>query len=250
MTDEERKEPADPDSTRDHPRDKRPDAIQPWEWIFALAGSLVPLFGMVFALFVVMATYGKPGARALGTCCLLISSYSLVLLLAPTDCFNFNFRDKSKQAEVKCNAHTVKIVLDRYALDHEGLYPEGIENLIETGCLSEMPKNPFTTEPTRAIAFGSEPRVGELTYLPVTKDGQIKDYYLIGYGTEDDTGVDVNGDGVRDHVIIILSSSDPNESSYVEAGSPSTVLPDLADLLKAKKDNPQAESVVSTENLK
>ena len=97
----------------------------------------------------------------------------------------------------------------------------------------------------KQIAFGSSPFEGEFTYVPGFDNGQARRYFLICYGREKTVGMDVNGDGVRDHVIDVLSSLSYDKYTHWEKpGDRSIVGDDLKNLLNG------VTSSVEPENLK
>ena len=64
----------------------------------------------------------------------------------------------------------------------------------------------------RSIRFGNEDFEGNFTYLFLPEghyageEVLFTSYYLIGYGSKHTLGKDVDGDGLRDNVILVLSS--------------------------------------------
>jgi hypothetical protein len=59
---------------------------------------------------------------------------------------------KRREAEAKQNLHSVQLALERFAVDApDGTYPLRIEQLISSGYMQELPPNPFSGEPMRAI---------------------------------------------------------------------------------------------------
>jgi hypothetical protein len=118
---------------------------------------------------------------------------------------------KAAEAEVKANAHTFKIALERYAIDYGGgLYPDRIEMLSDDGYLTDFPDNPFTGQPMKNVPYGSHEFEGNFTYLPVKSDEKITGYYLLAYGYKTTTGECLLDPDVNDHVIIVLSSGSEN----------------------------------------
>ena len=202
-------------------------SVMPSDWIVGILFSLIPFVGFFAVVIVFGETHKKRGWGLLVATCLIVAVMSSFAISVPWH----PIRDKSKEAEVKSNAHAVQIALERCRIDHNGLLPTSLQEL-KPDYLTVFPTNPFTHQPTREIPFGSADYVGELTYVPYVKDGTVKGYYLLGYGNEKDAGLDVNLDGVNDHVIIVLQNGDENESYSKQAVQESVVLPDLKDLLK------------------
>jgi hypothetical protein len=164
---------------------------------------------------------------------------------------------KRKEAWTKSNVHQVQIDLERWASDHNGLYPSTIKTLIQDGYFTQSLTNPFTKAPMREIAFGSSPFEGEFTYVPVLEDGQVRGFYLLAYGDKNKIGEDVNGDAVDDHVIMVVETGvrmAPTQPTSVISGEMPVQsekdLPPLRNLLNALKDNPQAQSAASPEDIR
>jgi hypothetical protein len=137
---------------------------------------------------------------------------------------------KSPDADSKATLHTLQIAVDYYAKEHGGYYPASIQVLIGE-YLTQTPFNPYTGKAMNEIAFSSTPSAGDFTYIPVTDGTNVIGYYMIAYGSMDWPGDDVNGDGVPDHVIFVVSSID-TANEHVPATAD---IPPLADLLKAMK---------------
>jgi uncharacterized protein YneF (UPF0154 family) len=114
------------------------------------------------------------------------------------------------EAELKSNLHQIQIGLKKYATDHEGHYPVNIEEILTVKYLSDWPYNPILKHKIRMvpISYGSEPSEGNFTYLPVYSNDLIAGYYLFAYGYKKifDSDLDINGDGILDNVIIVISS--------------------------------------------
>jgi prepilin-type N-terminal cleavage/methylation domain-containing protein len=51
--------------------------------------------------------------------------------------------DKSREATVKSNMHTVQFVVELYKVDHPPLYPDNATTIINTGNLPPKLENPF-----------------------------------------------------------------------------------------------------------
>jgi hypothetical protein len=132
--------------------------------------------------------------------------------------------------ESKKNLHTIQEGLDLYAEGHNGEYPPSVDDLITEHVFDRFPQNPFTRAAMRNMPFHSEPFEGEFTYVPVSREGKIVGYYLLLYGRKENEGMDINNDGVRDHVILVLDS---------ENTEPLPDFPPLSGLLNNPADNPQ-----------
>jgi hypothetical protein len=136
-------------------------------------------------------------------------------------------KTKAKEAEVKQNLHAIQLALERYAVDHDGMYPQDLAALAVFNIMRELPGNPLQVlsrdaksggkysdgtfrqpEPMRDIRFGEEQFAGNCTYLPwgLTGPGTAAGYYLLAYGSSKTKGQDVDGDGQGDHVVMQLDS--------------------------------------------
>jgi type II secretory pathway pseudopilin PulG len=196
---------------------------------FIILAVLVPVIGPIISFI-----YGMVNNARRGSLAVIITSaamfFSICPCLAAIALPNYiKARDKAMEAEVKANAHTIQIALERYCTDQSGYYPPDTDSLLQYGYMNSFPENPFTKDITKDIKFGTEPNAGELTYIPVKDDqDKIYGYYLFAYGCERTDGVDVDEDGVRDHVIIVLSTPSSiynyNESEFPK---PKEVLDDL-----------------------
>jgi hypothetical protein len=128
---------------------------------------------------------------------------------------------KAAEAEVKSNTHSIQIALERYTLEHNGLYPENAETLIDGNLMTVFPRNPFTNRHQINVPYGSPDFEGNFTYLPFTIDSEVRGYYLIGYGYRKNPGnhqIDSNFD---DHVIIVLESYIHPDNSHSYPSVPS-----------------------------
>jgi hypothetical protein len=150
----------------------------------------------------------------------------------------------SPEAEQKSNCNSIAIALWRYGQDHNGHYPLNTDILLNEEYLVRFPPNVISGNygislEMKNVPFGSESCAGNFTYVPALEGDEIKGYYLLGYGFEDKPGIDVNGDEIDDHIIIVLLSTDV-ENKYAdqsrttaetEPGVSAYVLPPLSELL-------------------
>jgi len=118
----------------------------------------------------------------------------------------FKSPDKAAEAQVKANLHTIQITLERYGIDHGDRYPGEINDLIKSDYLTSFPINPFSRGQMQEVDFGDPNFEGNFTYVPVIVSGEVIGYNLLGYGARQTDGLDINDDGVPDHVIINLGS--------------------------------------------
>jgi hypothetical protein len=113
--------------------------------------------------------------------------------------------EKIAEVSTKSSVHDIQVALLSYARDHDGLYPENISEIVPE-YLDAWPENAFTAQPMKDIAYGSEPYWGDFTYIPVRTDSEITEFYLLGYGWEDQSGRVYLNDNPIKHVVIILNS--------------------------------------------
>jgi len=142
---------------------------------------------------------------------------------------------KAREAETKANLHSIQIALEQYAFDHEHVYPMEIEVLVGD-YLDVFPTNAFTGKEMVNIGFEDGPSEGDFTYVPFPVDGEsARGYYLMAYGEiyRNTDGMDVDGDGKPDEVVLVLLSGTDFDSESTQV---STQAPDLADLLNRKYD--------------
>ena len=142
---------------------------------------------------------------------------------------------RSQETITVANLHQIQIALEGNATGAQGPYAKDINDVVGTSWLPTMPENPFTGKPMRIIRFGEEPLEGECSYLPVTIDGVVRGYYLIGYGSSHTPGMDMDNDGMKDHVVIVLV----REWSYNDVtgiGTPETEFPTFEQALQAGPD--------------
>jgi hypothetical protein len=114
------------------------------------------------------------------------------------------------EAEIKANVHTIQQVLESYAVDHDGLYPERIETLLDEDYLTDFPQNPFASQPMENVPYGSPDFEGNFTYLPFSYNNEVREYYLIGYGHNSRPGQRLVNPAEDDHAIIIYSNEQDN----------------------------------------
>jgi hypothetical protein len=136
------------------------------------------------------------------------------------------------EAEVKSNTHSIQIALERYTFEHNGLYPENAETLIDGNLMTVFPRNPFTNRPQINVPYGSPDFEGNFTYLPFTIDSELRGYYLIGYGYRKNPGNHEIDPNVEDHVIIVLESyiHPDNTGSY-------PAVPSIQDVIRQSQSN-------------
>ena len=121
-----------------------------------------------------------------------------------------------KEIQVKNNVLTIQNAVDHYAYENENQYPDDIQTLIDKGYMKIFPGNPLSDDnvPMREIEFTSSGKEGNFSYIAVTSKGETINYYLIGYGANNqefsskpDYYKDVDKDGTHDNVVIVLKGN-------------------------------------------
>jgi hypothetical protein len=82
------------------------------------------------------------------------------------------------------------------------------------------------------VPFGTNDPYGDFTCIPIEEEGEVIGYYLLAYGSERTRGLDVDGDGEGDHVIMVLSSEDSEFDPLPLDGEYLGALPPLTGLLR------------------
>jgi len=103
------------------------------------------------------------------------------------------------------NVHGVWYDLEGYYSEHDNCYPRSIE-ILYTGKDYTRHLNSFTHEPRENVKFTTPVKAGNFTYIPVFEGDVVKGFYLLAYGSPDNPGEDVDGDGVGDQVIHVFHS--------------------------------------------
>jgi competence protein ComGC len=98
---------------------------------------------------------------------------------------------RGMEAAVKGNAHTVQMVVEEWATDHNGVLPEFGDLTPALFPGGVMPQNPFTGNPSVLNAVGIYSQ-GNLGYR--LEDGI---YLIVGYGAKPDGGPGDDGIIVR-----------------------------------------------------
>jgi hypothetical protein len=213
-------------------QDNRSDKLPPMErqdfGFLLLYAILVPLLGPIIGIITGISNRRRRGSDQYMGIAFLILILEFLSFIGLAE--YIPAREKAMEAETRSNVHLIQIGLERYAVNHQGIYPPDSQTLIEQNYLSAMPDNPFTKAPMKDIPFGSSPFEGEFTYVPVFKDNQVYGFYLIGYGKEKDLGQDVDGDSIGDHVIIVIDSGSAYSGPPYHKRDPS--FPSLEELLR------------------
>jgi hypothetical protein len=186
---------------------------------FLISVSLMPVIIMLMLLIIGFLYNSHHYSDAFKLIGFLGAIFAFLALGATSSLID---QGKPAEAEVRSNIHAIQIALERYKLDHNGLYPESADTLFYD-YLTAFPENPFTFNQQINVSYGSPDFEGNFTYLPVTVDGEIRGYYLIGYGYKNTPGdhlIDLN---VDDHVIIVAESGDM---------APSGPLPSVQDVIR------------------
>ena len=182
---------------------------------------------------------------------IIVSVVSVLLILAITVGVPGYFRAKveDKEAETRYSLHGIQIELERYYTDYDR-YPADIQTLVEQDYSGASPTNAFTKRPMVEIPFGAYPFEGAFTYIPIMGKSKVRAYYLIGYGSENRKGQDVDDDGVDDHVTLALENGWEPAVCFSDPEYYPDVPPPLAECLEFLKENPQALSVYAPDILK
>ena len=121
-----------------------------------------------------------------------------------------------KEIQVKNNVRTIQNAVDRYGYENKDQYPDDIQMLIDKNYMKKLPDNPLSDDnvPMRNMDFISSGKEGNFSYIAVISKGKTINYYLIGYGANNqelslkpDYYKDVDKDGTHDNVVIILSGN-------------------------------------------
>jgi len=102
---------------------------------------------------------------------------------------------KLKSDALRDNAGQIQLALERYALDHDGSYPQKMQALIDEKYLVQWPKNPYahSDEPMLPIPAGSPASHGDFVYLgfgPVIFLSPVEDVPPGAQGASAETGTD------------------------------------------------------------
>ena len=195
---------------------KSRDQVRTYEYFLIAIISLIPYIGLVaFAATtfdgIARRRRGSGGLIWTSFVCMTISTLYVIALPSYVGA-----REKAWEAETKSNLRTIQDALERWANDHEGLYPADIDLLIEDGYLATMPFKAGSARHIRNIAFGSSQFEGDFTYVQEIDDDKIQGYFLVGYGSETSKGYDINCDGSDDHVIMVLGRYGDQETGLIE----------------------------------
>ena len=181
--------------------------IQQWELSIKVWGISACAFILVPLVFVIAGYFNskRPDAtsvKGLGLVGFLIA----FVMVGVTASSAIMAPNKAAEAEVKSNLHTIQIAVEQYGIDHGGRYPVEINELITSGYLTSFPVNPFSRGQMQEVDFGDPDFEGNFTYEPVIVGGEVTGFSLLGYGSRENDGIDINGDGKRDHVIINIDN--------------------------------------------
>ena len=94
----------------------------------------------------------------------------------------------------------------RYYSEHDHQWPEGIDDVYNSIWYPGGILNPYTGKPMIAVNFGDPDVFGNFSYVTEAENGVIVNFYVIGYAPEGMEGLDINGDGVDDHVMNIITN--------------------------------------------
>jgi hypothetical protein len=174
--------------------------------ISAGLGVMLPVLVLLWLILVGFLKRSNPGSasfRRMG--CLGIIVY--VFFAGLIGSFMPDRGHTDGEAAVKSHAHAIQIGLERYAIEHGGLYPENIDDLLGA-YLVEFPFNELVAGSMKNVKYGAGDVAGNFTYLPIEINQQIVGYYLLAYGWLENPGQRLMGNDEPDHVIIVIPSSD------------------------------------------
>jgi prepilin-type N-terminal cleavage/methylation domain-containing protein len=110
----------------------------------------------------------------------------IIGILAAIAIPNFiSMQDRAKEASVKANMHTLQLAFEDFAVQTDGVYPDGAASTTPTGDTvrdlcpqNQYPDNPFTNVET-VVTWDAEPAAqGVIGSDPAN----ITDYVIKGYG--------------------------------------------------------------------
>lgn len=185
--------------------------------IMILVAFFIPFLGPGLTFIVGIVNFRRRGG-------ILLAVLAVIIIFVHIIYFPPNFvraMDRMKEANVRTGLTTIEAALDQYRGQHDGTYPEDFSGLAGSQFLPQLPRNPYSLDPMTHVPFDEGPSPGDLTYVPVTTDGDVTGYYLLGYGSRFNKGLDVDDDGEKDYVMILLSSEDDTGEE----------LPPISDLL-------------------
>ena len=146
----------------------------------------------------------------------------LLVLFGLTGCTDIEGTGiEAKEAQLKSSIYNIQVSIERYYVDKGTSYPPDIQTLIDEGYfINGIMLNPFTGMPMEDIEYLSENPAGNFTYIPVEIDGEIKGYYLVGYGSNESDGMMLIGNNMADNAIIVVNSiiEGVNDSSLPPLG--------------------------------
>ena len=125
--------------------------------------------------------------------------------------------NRHPHVEIKSGIHAIQVALERYAADHDGVYPSNTDELLFNGYMGMYPPNVVGFPTMTNVPLGSHNYPGNFTYIPDTEDGIVSSYVLLGYGMRDDEGWDYDQDGAPDHVIIEVQGPKPDKWTGFES---------------------------------
>lgn len=133
---------------------------------------------------------------------------------------------KQAEAITKQNLHAVQLALERWGVDHTdppdaaaadgySVYPQHVNQLIlDQYAAAGFCANPYTSAAdselnTREVPLGWTPQAaGNFSYIQFYDTrGRVMGYMLVGYGADEHGGLDLDGDGQGDGMVIWLASA-------------------------------------------
>jgi hypothetical protein len=121
------------------------------------------------------------------------------------------------------NVRIIQAALDHYSTDHDGVYPENIDDLLSMGYLYKFPiyyQSGPERRTMRNIPYSEDSGTwGDFSYWTQKVDGKVTKYFLCVYGDRKTfrngkakNRIDIDGDGKRENVILFVSEPEFQQS--------------------------------------
>lgn len=127
---------------------------------------------------------------------------------------NLKAKDRALSAYTKASLYSIQLLVERYGIDNEGVFPQDISVLIDLDYLDEFPNNAYTDQPMIPTELDGSPKPGNFTYIPIRVDAEITQYHLLGYCGDGIDGLDYDEDGTPDQVYVILRGGTDVEGEF------------------------------------
>jgi len=103
-------------------------------------------------------------------------------------------QDRAKESQVKSNAHTVQLVAEDYAVQHEGAYSDAQADLLPLMPNATRLVNAFTSGVTEPQFGAAAATPGQIGIVGVVVGGRTSGYRINGWGKSEELFVLVSGD--------------------------------------------------------